>query len=228
LCKDGGRIFQFWLQKQKSKDLVSAVAKDLRVDTLMIPKKDPKEYRGVYVHTYLMVNIINWVSAEYAFRLTKAFEMDALVKSMQDMSIYKKIKRPPLADCSKTYTLDDIITLVKPVIVITDLSKSVKKQLHGMQGGVYMFFNKKTNDYYIGSSKNIVSRVSGYLINSYLTTPSTYKNLIKEAMIKYGKLAFVLLIIELTITPFEREKHYIDLLDPKYNTDLYKKKSDSV
>jgi len=240
LCKDGGRTFQFWLVLQKSKDLAAAVAKDVGVDKAIISKKHPKEYRGVYVHIHLMINIINWISAEYAFKLTKYLlrsqkvdPVDALVQSMQDMSIdtYKRIKRTPLADCSKTYTLSDIVNLVQPVVVMTDLTKGdVRRALRGKigtaeRGGVYMLFNKKTNEYYIGSSKNVVTRASGYFTDSYAATPSTYKNLIKEAIVKHTKAAFALLILELSVNSFEREKYYIDMLDPKYNTDLYKRKN---
>lgn len=247
LCKDGHKTFQFWLQKQESKDLVAALSKHLGISKLIVSTRD-QEYRGVYVHPSLIVNIINWVSADYAFRLAKAQydEVDVLATALNNMSIdkekcYRKVKRQEkrlsfdLHDSLSLkrkdslvgkMTINDIIKIVAPVIVITDLSKDIKPLLRDKigakpRGGVYMLFNKKTNNYYIGSSKNVVARVSSYLIDSYVTTPARYRNLIKEAMIKYTKNAFAVLILELPTRPFEREKYYIDLLEPKYNTDLY-------
>jgi hypothetical protein len=249
LCKDGHKTFQFWLQKQESKDLVAALSKHLGISKLIVSIKD-QEYRGVYVHPSLIVNIINWVSADYAFRLAKAQydEVDVLTTALNNMSIdkekcYRKVKRQDDLSLKRKddlhslslkrkdslvgeKTINDIIKIVAPVIVITDLSKDIKPLLRDKigakpRGGVYMLFNKRTNNYYIGSSKNVVARVSSYLIDSYVTTPARYRNLIKEAMIKYTKNAFAVLILELPTRPFEREKYYIDLLEPKYNTDLY-------
>jgi len=121
--------------------------------------------------------------------------------------------------------------MVSPILTISDLTlplKDIRKILRtklDKSCGIYMFFNNQTNEYYIGMSKNIVSRTSSYLTKDYIAKPPKYKNYIKDAIIKYTNSAFSLLILEL-IDDYdqvsEREMYYINLLWPAYNIDLYK------
>jgi hypothetical protein len=224
LCKDSGKQIGNWLKTKKAKELIETVSREVAKDIIITIANGDARVRGRYVHHRLAANIVSWISK------------DSLVDNFAKLSIkdgqYKKIKRTPSRTQSKKYTLNGIIKKVKPVCVLRDLTVSrreIKQQLRSSipkYCGIYMFFNKVTDEYYIGSSKNIISRTMSYLTESYVTREPKYKSLIREAMIKYTKASFVLLILELIDdhnTVFEREKYYIHLLDPKYNVDLYSK-----
>jgi hypothetical protein len=255
LCIDNGKRFDNWLRNQSSKQLISAILKEENVsEELILIKnmKGPNEYRGTYVHRKLMFSIVSWTSARNAIMMSEVLskalssdpnnsEMEQLIKLLSTISIkktdsdekYIKVKRNSENHESKNYTLDKIIDMVKPVIVLKDLTGALSDIRRTLRTnidkccGIYMFYNKETNEYYIGSSKNVISRISDYLTDSYITKPTKYKNLIKEAMIKYTKASFSLLILELLdeyTQVSKREMYYIELLDPKYNVDLYKLK----
>ena len=125
--------------------------------------------------------------------------MEELTKLLSTISIkktdekYIKIKRNSETRESKNYTLDNIVNMIKPVIILKDLTGTLSDIRQTLRSnidkrcGIYMFYNKETNEYYIGSSKNIISRISDYLTDSYITKSAKCKNLIKEAMIKYTK-----------------------------------------
>lgn len=81
--------------------------------------------------------------------------------------------------------------------------------------GVYKITNKITDDFYIGSSKNIIRRWSNH------KCPSTWKKrpgmLLYKAFRQYGLENFDFVIVEETDSLYEREQYFIDLLKPEYN-----------
>jgi hypothetical protein len=225
LCKDNGKQISNWLKTKKAKDAVAAFGDGAIISTTR------GDHRGKYMHPGLIAHIMPW-----------------LFKPIAEDNTYKKVKRTPslsmimkaergskytLPSKETRYTLKAIIRKVRPVYVLDDLTgtrRDIKQMLRSnvtKYCGIYMFYNKATNEYYIGSSKNIITRTMSYLAESYVTREARYNNLILEAMTKYGKESFALLILELIddhTQVFEREKYYIHLLMPKYNVDLYSKK----
>lgn len=93
-------------------------------------------------------------------------EYDDVLKGLQNLSIRKNNKKYKLIKQGfenhewKNYKLYDIINIVNSIIVIQDLTfplSNIKQMLQSninKNCGVYMFFNKETNDYYIGSKYN--------------------------------------------------------------------------
>lgn len=81
--------------------------------------------------------------------------------------------------------------------------------------GVYKITNNITNDFYIGSSKDVNRRWSGHrCISNWKQRPDS--KLYKD-MAKYGRDNFKFEIIEETTELKEREQYFIDLLKPSYN-----------
>jgi group I intron endonuclease len=85
--------------------------------------------------------------------------------------------------------------------------------------GVYLFFNHITGSFYVGSSRNIYSRINNYLNQSYLLTHANKNQLICRAFLKYGHSNFAFLIIEYcSINDLKsRETFWISKLEPYYN-----------
>jgi DNA repair exonuclease SbcCD ATPase subunit len=215
----------------------------------------PSQCRGTYIHPKLMYSAVINISTDHYFMMNDVIfkaiplepdepEVAKTIKLLSLLSIknvkddnkhikekYKKIKNDKEKYKSKEYTMDNIISKVNPILILLDLTlplKDIRKILRtklDKSCGIYMFFNNETNECYIGMSKNIVSRTSSYLTKDYTMKPPKYRNYIKDAMIKYTKSAFSLLILEL-IDDYdqvsEREMYYIDLFWPAYNIDLYK------
>lgn len=82
--------------------------------------------------------------------------------------------------------------------------------------GVYKITNTITGDFYIGSSRDIKSRLAGH------KCPSIWKRHPNSPLYldfqKYGLENFKFDIIEETTSLHEREQHFIDLLQPTYNS----------
>lgn len=85
--------------------------------------------------------------------------------------------------------------------------------------GVYLLTNKLTGKIYVGSSKNLSRRFKNYFSTGYLKHISRRMMVINKALLKYGYSNFKLEILEYTMPDkvFEREQHFLDLLEPKYN-----------
>lgn len=82
--------------------------------------------------------------------------------------------------------------------------------------GIYKITNTITNDFYIGSSKNIKDRWAAHkCISTWLENPGMH---LYQAMVQYGLNNFIFEIIEETTKLKEREQYYIDLLKPSYNS----------
>ena len=81
--------------------------------------------------------------------------------------------------------------------------------------GVYKITNKITGDFYIGSSKNIMSRWYYHKAPSIWTQHPGMK--LYQAIVQYGLNNFKFEIVEETSNLKEREQYWIDLLQPVYN-----------
>ena len=103
------------------------------------------------------------------------------------------------------------------MLKITDEQKDkyFKKRLKG--GVVYKITNTDNGDFYIGSTQNLYKRYYTH-INDIRKNKKTCTLLIR-AVNKYGEDRFSFEIIEEcgTFEVVEREQHYIDILNPKYN-----------
>jgi KilA-N domain/GIY-YIG catalytic domain len=257
LYKDNNKRFDNWLRLISSKQLINILSKEKNIpeeEILIKVMNGPNQCRGTYIHPSLMYSAVTNISIDYYFMINdvifKAIPLEPnyskLTKTIKLLSFldiknekdnkkhekekYKRIKNDKEKYISKGYTLDDIIKLVNPFLIISDLSASLKDirkilRTHiNKNCGIYMFFNNETKEYYIGMSKNIISRASSYLTKDYTVKPPKYRNYIKDAMIKYTKSVFSLLILEL-IDDYDmvskREMYYINLFWPAYNIDLY-------
>ena len=83
--------------------------------------------------------------------------------------------------------------------------------------GVYKITNTITNDFYIGSSKNIKQRWTSHRSSS--TWDRCPNSRMYQDMAQYGLNSFKFEIIEETETDnlLEKEQYYIDALNPSYN-----------
>jgi len=93
----------------------------------------------------------------------------------------------------------------------------MKKEI---KSGIYKIKNIKNNEYYIGSTINLVRRWSQH--KSRLKYNTHHSIILQRAWNKYGKDSFIFEIIE-ECDPeflFEKEQNYIDTFNPKYNVGL--------
>ena len=98
---------------------------------------------------------------------------------------------------------------------------SMKQQIlreNKNKSGIYKFTNKLSGSFYIGSSKNLRTRLYSYFQLSNLLRSSS-SSIISRALIKYGYSNFSLEILEYCDVSIllEREQYYIDHLKPNYN-----------
>jgi group I intron endonuclease len=86
------------------------------------------------------------------------------------------------------------------------------------KAGIYRILNKKSGDFYIGSSIDIGNRLNQHL---YLASSGKFKGNSKlyNAVFKYGLENFSLEILEYCSLDqlLNREQYFMDLLKPKYN-----------
>jgi len=86
------------------------------------------------------------------------------------------------------------------------------------KSGVYIWYNKVTKKYYIGSSINLYKRISRYFQSGYLNYETQKKLPIIRALRKYKITNFILGILEYNpINLHKCEQYFIDLLKPAYN-----------
>jgi group I intron endonuclease len=84
------------------------------------------------------------------------------------------------------------------------------------KSGIYLWFNRINDKYYIGSAQDLTRRFMQYYSDKYLTKTSL---LIHKALLKNTHDKFSLYILEYCDIKdlIEREQYYIDLLTPQYN-----------
>jgi hypothetical protein len=111
------------------------------------------------------------------------------------------------ADIKPVKYYEDIYTM-KPQILKENKNKS----------GIYKFVNKLSGSFYIGSAKNLRTRIYSYFQLSILLRGKN-SSIISRALIKYGYSNFSLEILEYCDVSklLEREQYYFDLLEPDYN-----------
>ncbi len=111
------------------------------------------------------------------------------------------------ADIKPAKYYEDIYTM-KPLILKENKNKS----------GIYKFVNKLSGSFYIGSAKNLRTRIYSYFQLSVLLRGKN-NSIISRALIKYGYSNFSLEILEYCDVSklLEREQYYLDLLEPDYN-----------
>lgn len=101
---------------------------------------------------------------------------------------------------------------------IKDNKKNIYKEFR-KKAGVYVFINKITNEYYIGSSINLTKRMVSYYY--YYNSDKPSRLFIIRAMKKYGLENFSLGIIEFCARDpkicLDLEQKWIDHYKPKYN-----------
>jgi group I intron endonuclease len=88
------------------------------------------------------------------------------------------------------------------------------------KSGIYCWTNLITNESYVGHSRSLTDRFYTYFSEKSIKSALRKKtNLIYSAILKYGYSNFSLDIIEYCEPNLlrERERYYIDLLQPKYN-----------
>jgi group I intron endonuclease len=85
------------------------------------------------------------------------------------------------------------------------------------KAGVYRWINNETDHIYIGSSINFSNRLRLYYNYDFISDKS--KSMINNALVKHGYSKFSLEILEYCDASLvlEREQHYLDTLNPKYN-----------
>jgi group I intron endonuclease len=94
----------------------------------------------------------------------------------------------------------------------TEMLKELKKI-----SGIYLWYNNTTQNYYVGSAKDLSNRLARYYRSSELTR--IYGSLIHRALLTHGHDKFTIYILE-TCNPEDliiREQFYFDLLLPIYN-----------
>lgn len=86
-----------------------------------------------------------------------------------------------------------------------------------MNSGIYKILNTKNNKFYIGSSKNIIERIS--IHKSLLRNNKHDNSYLQNAYNKYSGWFFEFIVLEYCEPNFriEREQYYIDTLKPEYN-----------
>jgi group I intron endonuclease len=119
------------------------------------------------------------------------------------------------------FNFNDKFINLKPIKVYNSLKNDRIKILKNEKdkSAVYLLYNNINDNYYVGSSVNIASRMRNYLNNSFLKSKQNINMPIVSALLKYDQSNFSLLILEyvgyesLTI----RETFYITTLIPFYN-----------
>lgn len=107
-----------------------------------------------------------------------------------------------------------------PSVKIYNNAHNFKKEIileNKGKSGIYMWTNLLTNDIYIGQSVDLSKRFRKYFMLSYLKSKEGF--IISRALIKYGYMNFSLSILEFCDKSIllDREQHYLDSLQPKYN-----------
>lgn len=129
---------------------------------------------------------------------------------------------PNQVDIMKTINnkiIMDLFLNSKTLFVHPIAERSDVKLVTLNQPGVYLWYNKITGNYYVGSSKNLYKRLSRYYQKGYLIYPTNVDLPISRAILKYGLDNFILVILDYTDESniHVSEQYFIDTLTPIYN-----------
>lgn len=107
----------------------------------------------------------------------------------------------------------------KDVFVHPVSERSQIKQVTINRSGVYLWYNKVSGKYYVGSSINLYKRLSRYYQKGYLKYSTHYDLPIVRAITKYDLDNFILVILDYTDKSniYTSEQYFIDSLLPIYN-----------
>lgn len=107
----------------------------------------------------------------------------------------------------------------KDVFVHPISERSQIKLVTVNRSGVYLWYNKVSGKYYVGSSINLYKRLSRYYQKGYLRYSTHYDLPIVRAITKYGLDNFILVILDYTdeFNIHLSEQYFIDSLLPIYN-----------
>jgi hypothetical protein len=120
---------------------------------------------------------------------------------------------------SKTDIIMSLFLNAKDIFVYPLLERKEIKKMTERRPGVYLWYNKKNNHYYVGSGISLYKRLSKYYQESYLNYPNHYDLPIVRAITKYGLNNFILIILDYPIQSriHESEQYFINTLRPYYN-----------
>lgn len=176
----------------------------------------------------IMVNFIDKKNKSNEFRIepSKKSNLSPLFNKQVSSRFYStscnNINLKEDSNLQKNNLFDIYQKFDKNIIIYSNLEedKSIIYKENKDKSGIYMFLNKKTGNYYIGSSKNLGKRFSGYLAKKFLEREILRtKSKIYSALLKYGYNNFELIILEycdITVL-INKEQHYIDFYKPYYN-----------
>jgi GIY-YIG catalytic domain len=120
---------------------------------------------------------------------------------------------------SKAKKIISLFINAKDVFVYPIFERKEIKKITEKRSGVYLWYNKMNNHYYVGSGISLYKRLSKYYQKSYLDYPNHYDLPIVRAINKYGLDNFILVILDYPIKSniHESEQYFIDTLRPYYN-----------
>lgn len=111
------------------------------------------------------------------------------------------------------------LATVAPVRIYLNTQTERLNILNELKGftGIYLWYNRITSDFYVGSAKDLSNRLARYYRSSELNRIKG--NLIYASLLAYGHDNFSLYILEFTTKDnvLEREQYYFDLFIPTYN-----------
>lgn len=114
--------------------------------------------------------------------------------------------------------------LLKPIKIYKNAELQKKQILkeNKNKSGIYLWTNLLSYKKYVGSSKNLRTRLYNYYNNKFLLKKITINksnSKIYKALLEDGHKNFSLEILEYCdpSIKFIREQYYIDLLNPEYN-----------
>lgn len=124
-----------------------------------------------------------------------------------------------------------ILPYIKKFFDISLFNRSTILNSIKQKSGIYLWYNKITNKFYIGQSKDLKNKQNGritrYFVPSYIQSIRRGKSIIRNSILKYNIKNFVLVILEYCdiLELDKKEEYWIKLLEPEYNILKFAKSS---
>lgn len=124
-----------------------------------------------------------------------------------------------------------ILPYIKNFFDISLFNRSTILNSIKQNSGIYLWYNKITNKFYIGQSKDLKNKQNGritrYFVPSYIQSIRRGKSIIRNSILKYNIKNFVLVILEYCdiLELDKKEEYWIKLLEPEYNILKFAKSS---